>query len=134
MFAAGFTVGFGIFYALIITVSSAVGAAGRAFIWGGIHHIVLLLFGGVGAQKSFMHTVRAAAYAEGSAMPWLWIPIAGPFIAAFYGIRNTVIGYDEAHHCGIGRAVIALFSPAICCCGCAGLMAAMGAIPALMGP
>lgn len=134
MFAAGFTVGFGILYAFMITVMSAIGAAARAFIWGGIHHIVLLLFGGIGAQKSFMHTIRAAAYAEGSALPWLWIPIAGPFIAAFYGIRNTVIGYDEAHRCGIGRALLALFSPAICCCGCMGLMAAMGAIPALMGP
>ena len=133
-FTAGLTIGFAIAYGLVIMAASAVGAAARAFIWGGIHHVILMMFGGIGERKSFMHTVRAAAYAEGAAMPWMWIPIAGPFIAAFYGIRNTIVGYDETHKCGMGRAAVALFFPVICCCGCAGMMALLGGLPALMKP
>ncbi len=132
--AAGFSLGIGILYAIFITVGSAMGAAVRPFIWGGLHHVLLLMLGGVGERKTFMHTVRVAAYAEGASMPWIWIPIAGPFIAAFYGIKNLVVGYDETHRCGIGRALLVLFAPVLCCCGCQALMIAMGALPALMKP
>lgn len=133
-FAAGFTVGIAIVYAVVITASSAIGAAGRAFIWGGLHHVLLMLFGGIGERKSFMHTVRAAAYAEGAALPWIWIPVAGPFIAAFYGIRNTIVGYDETHKCGMGRAALVLFAPALCCCACMAFAMLLGGLPALFKP
>lgn len=131
--AAGFTFGIGIFYALLITTMSAVGAAMRAFLWAGVHHVLLMMLGGIGPRKTFMHTVRVAAYSEGAAMPWIWIPVAGPFIAAFYGIKNIVVGYDETHRCGTGRAALVLFAPLICCCGCNLLLVMMGFLPYIMG-
>ncbi|MFO0586139.1 MAG: hypothetical protein U0441_01305 [Polyangiaceae bacterium] len=126
MFAAGITVGLGVFYAITFTIFGAVAAVVRAFLWGGVHHLVLMLFGGVGQGRSFMHTVRALSYAEGAAIPWACIPIVGPFIALFYAIRNVAIGYDEAHRSGIGRALLAVFSPAMCCCCCMGFFALLG--------
>lgn len=130
--AAGFTFGMGIFYALMITVMSAMTAAVRPFLWGGLHHVLLSLFGGIGERKTFMHTVRVAAYAEGASMPWIWVPIAGPFIAIFFGIKDLVQGYDEVHRCGTGKALLVLFSPLICCCACNLLLALLGVIPALL--
>jgi hypothetical protein len=133
-FASGLSLGIGIVYAIFITIASAMGAAVRPFVWGGLHHLLLMLLGGVGERKTFMHTVRVAAYAEGASMPWIWIPIVGPFIAMFHGIRGLVVGYDETHQCGIGRALLVLFAPVICCCGCQALMIAAGALPAMMKP
>jgi hypothetical protein len=131
-FAAGFTLGIGLFYAVIITAMSAIGAAMRAFVWAGLHHVLLLMLGGIGERKTFMHTVRVAAYAEGAAMPWIWIPVAGPFIAMFHGIKNVVVGYDETHRCGTGRATLVLLAPLLCCCGCNLLMLALGLLPAIL--
>lgn len=133
-FAAGFSVGIGILYAFLITVGAAMGAAVRPFIWGGLHHLLLLLFRSVGETKSFMHTVRVAAYAEGASMPWIWIPIAGPFLALYYGVKGIVVGYDETHKCGVGKALLVLFAPVICCCGCQAFLILLGAIPALTKP
>jgi hypothetical protein len=132
--AAGFSLGIGIAYAIFITIGAAMGAAVRPFLWGGLHHLLLLLLGGVGERKSFMHTVKVAAYAEGASMPWIWVPIAGPFIAVFFGIKDLVVGYDEVHKCGIGKALLVLFAPLLCCCGCWLLVALFGAMPALFRP
>ena len=126
MFAAGITLGLGVFYAIMFTIGGAVIAVMRAFLWGGVHHLVLMLFGGTGQGRSFMHTVRALAYAEGAAIPWAVIPVVGPFIALFYAIRNVAIGYDEAHRSGVGRALIPIFSPAACCCCCMGVFTLLG--------
>jgi hypothetical protein len=131
-FAAGVSAGIGVFYALVLTMAGAIGAVTRPFLWGGLHHVVLLLFGGVGPRKTFMHTVRVAAYAEGAAAPWIWIPIAGPFLVLYYGIKDLVVGYDETHGCGIGRALLALSAPFLCCCGCNALVIGLAGIPALM--
>ncbi|MBK8251346.1 MAG: hypothetical protein IPK82_01590 [Polyangiaceae bacterium] len=133
-FGAGLTMGIGIFYAVLITFSSAVGAAIRPLLWGGLHHLLLMMLGGIGERKTFMHTVRVAAYAEGASMPWIWIPIAGPFIAMFYGIRNLVVGYDETHKCGTGKATLVLFAPFICCCLCNLFIVLLGVSPALFKP
>jgi hypothetical protein len=132
--AAGFSLGIGIVYAIFITIASAAGALMRPFIWGGLHHLLLMMLGGVGERRTFMNTVRVAAYAEGASMPWIWIPIAGPFLAMFYGIKDLVVGYDETHKCGIGRAFAVLAAPFVCCCLCNGLLIAMGALPAIMKP
>ncbi len=131
---AGFSIGIGIFYALIITASSAVGAVMRAFVWGGIHHVLLMLFGGIGERKTFMHTVRVVAYAEGASVPWIWIPIAGPFIALFFGIKDIVVGYDETHRCGVGKAILVLFAPVLCCCICNLVFVLLGFLPFLGRP
>ncbi len=132
--AAGFSFGIGIVYAVLITASASVGAAARPFIWGGLHHVLLMMLGGIGERKTFMHTVRVAAYAEGSAMPWIWIPIAGPFIAMFFGIKNIVVGYDETHRCGVGKATLVLFAPFLCCCACNLILVALGLLPMIMKP
>ena len=132
--AAGFSLGIGIIYAVFITVGSAMGALVRPFLWGGLHHLLLMMLGGIGERKSFMHTVRVAAYAEGASMPWIWIPIAGPFFALYYGVKNLVVGYDETHRCGVGKALLVLFAPFLCCCGCQALVMLVGASPALFKP
>ncbi len=132
--AAGFTIGFGILYGFMITVMSAIGSVVRAFLWGGFHHVLLMLLGGIGERKTFMHTVRVAAYAEGAAAPWIWIPIAGPFLVLFFGIKDLVLGYDETHRCGIGKALLVLSAPFLCCCACNIVLFALGLLPQLMKP
>jgi hypothetical protein len=132
--AAGVSIGAGILYAIMATVMYAVMAAIRPFLVGGLHHVLLLMFGGVGERKSFMHTVRVVAYAEGSAYPWIWIPIAGPFIVIYYVIKGLVLGYDETHRCGTGKALLVLFAPLLCCCACYAIMFALTAGTSLMKP
>lgn len=124
--AAGIGFGVGLIYAVIITAGATMGAAIRPFLWGGIHHVVLLMLGGVGERKTFMHTARVAAYTEGASLAWVLIPIAGPFLAAIFGVKNLLQGYDETHRCGIGKALLAVFAPFLCCCLCYLLIAAMG--------
>ena len=132
--AAGLTFGLGLFYAAVITVGGAMKRAVRPFLWGGLHHVLLMMLGGIGERKSFMHTVRVVAYAEGSAMPWIWIPVAGPFIAMFFGVKNLVVGYDETHRCGIGKALLVLAAPFLCCCGCGVMVMLLGMVPAFLKP
>ena len=42
----------------------------------------------------------------------------GGLLYAIFNLKNLVQGYDETHKCGAGKAVIAIFSPLICCCFC----------------
>ena len=124
--AAGISIGIGLVYAVIVAIGAAVGSVIRPFVWGGIHHVILLLVGGIGPQRSFMHTVRVAAYTEGAAFAWMFIPIAGPFIAPVFVIKNLVQGYDEVHGSGVGKALLAIFAPVLCCCACYLMLALMG--------
>lgn len=113
---AGMSIGIGLIYAVMAVIMWAVMGAIRPFLAGGLHHVLLLLFGGVGERKTFMHTVRVAAYTEGSSTIWMWIPIAGPFIALYFMTKGFVQGYDETHRCGVGKALLVILAPAFCCC------------------
>jgi hypothetical protein len=126
---------FAIFYFFALTIGGAINGAIGPFIIGGVHHLILMMLGGIGQGKTFMHTVRTAAYSHGAAYAWMLIPI--PPLAALvmmvFSIKNLTIGYDETHKCGTGKALLAIFAPIICCCICYALMFALGLGSSLMG-
>jgi hypothetical protein len=107
--------GFGI--ALFYPVMLVLGALISPWIYGGIHHLTLALFGGV--TKSYTHTVRVVGYSH-AAYFWCVIPIIGPFAALILTVISLVVGLDETHKCGVGKALGAvLLIPGICCmCWC----------------
>ena len=120
--SAGFGVGIGLLYLVMITVGQAMGGFINPWIIGGIHHLVLMLFGGT--TRSFDHTVRAFGYAMGAATAWGLIPLFGAFPMMVYALKNVAQAYDETHQCGVGKAVLAMLLPLIVCCACyAGLIA-----------
>lgn len=100
------------------------------FINGGIYHLTLALFGG--ATRSYTHSVRVAGYSHASYL-WLMIPIPAlsPVIAAIFALVALVVGLDETHKCGVGKAILGVVSIyglcCICWCGLQGTLAAVGA-------
>jgi hypothetical protein len=113
---AGFGIGIGIVYLLLMTVAQAFSGFVNPWVVGGIHHLLLMLF--KGANKGYDHTVRGFGYAMGAATPWMLIPILGVFPMMVFAIKNTIQAYDEIHQCGVGKVMLALFSPVLCCCLC----------------
>jgi hypothetical protein len=123
-----------IFYFFALAIGGVVGGAIGPFIGGGIHHLILMMLGGIGQGKTFMHTVRVAAYGYGAAQAWMLIPIPplAALVTAVFGIKNLAIGYDETHKCGTGKALLAIFAPLICCI-CYAAMVALGMGTSLLG-
>ncbi|MBI4702479.1 MAG: hypothetical protein HY744_15275 [Deltaproteobacteria bacterium] len=119
--AAGMSVGIGIFYLVAMTGGQAFNGFIAPWLGGGIHHVLLMLFAGIGPGRTYGHTVRAFGYGMGAAMPWVAIPGVGGIIALVFAIKNLVQGYDEVHHCGAGKALAAMFAPVLCCCACYGV-------------
>jgi hypothetical protein len=121
--SAGFGVGIGLFYLVVMTVGQAMGGFINPWIVGGIHHLVLMLFGG--AHRNYEHTVRGFGYAMGAAMAWGLIPALGVFPMLVFSWKNIVQAYDEIHQCGVGKAVLAMLAPVLVCCGCYALFVAL---------
>lgn len=113
---AGVGIGIGIVYLLVMTVGQAFAGFINPWIGGGIHHLLLMLF--KGANRGYEHSVRVFGYSMGAAQPWALIPVLGVFPMMVFSFKNLVQGYDETHQCGVGRVLIALLSPLICCCLC----------------
>jgi hypothetical protein len=117
---AGFGAGMGLLMFILFTVGGAVGGFISPWVWGGIHHLCLMLFGGVGAGREYVHTVRSHAYA--AAAPYLFapafiIPFIGPLAMVVFYVINHINGYDEMHQCGGGKAFGAVALPfGVCCC------------------
>ncbi len=100
-----------------VLVGAAWGFVGP-WILGGLHHLVLALFGGV-REKGFAHTVRAHAYANGAASVWLAIPVLGLLLALVFHAKNHMQGYAGVHDCGEGKASVAwLMTPVCGLCSC----------------
>lgn len=114
--AAGIGIGMGIVYLIIMTVGQAFSGFINPWVGGGIHHLLLMLF--KGANKTYDHTVRGFGYSMGAATPWMLIPVLGIFPMMVFSFKNLVQGYDEIHQCGVGKVLLALFSPVLCCCLC----------------
>jgi hypothetical protein len=88
------------------------------WIGGGIHHLLLLMFSGVGAGKDYAHTVRAHAYAQSAAYAFAPIPCVGGLLFLGMSLKNHIEGYDGMHGCGSGKAVGVWITPMVCgCCG-----------------
>ena len=85
------------------------------FIWSGLAHLCLMIFGG--ANQSFETTFRVFAFTQGSAGPLQIIPLCGGMISFVWAIVCNCIGLARAQETDTGRAVLAVFSPLILCCG-----------------
>ena len=83
------------------------------FIVSGILHVCLLLVGG--AQRSFETTFRVVCYASSTQL-WNLIPFCGGMVGGIWNLVLQIIGLREAHETTTGRAVLAVFLPAIVCC------------------
>jgi hypothetical protein len=105
--------GMGIGSAAIILVP--LGVVIILFIWSGLAHLCLMIFGG--ANKPFETTFRVFAFSEGSAGPLQIIPLCGGLISGIWAIVCNCIGLARAQETDTGRAVLAVFSPLIVCCG-----------------
>jgi hypothetical protein len=115
-----FAVGFVVVYAVIGFVGPWVG--------GGLHHLVLLLVGGVGPGRDYSHTVRAHAYASASPMLFGLVPFFGGMVMLVFSIINHINAYDEMHGCGGGKAFLAWAAPVFICCCCYAALIMMGAM------
>jgi hypothetical protein len=89
------------------------------WISGGIHHVGLMITGG--ATRPYSSTVRVVGY---SSAPEVFgvIPGVGGLLWFALKIVSLVIGLDETHKCGTGKAVFAALLPfiliCVCYCGC----------------
>jgi hypothetical protein len=85
------------------------------FIWSGLAHLCLMIFGG--ANQSFETTFRVFAFTHGSAGPLQIIPLCGGMISFVWALVCNCIGLARAQETDTGRAVLAVSSPLIVCCG-----------------
>jgi hypothetical protein len=85
------------------------------FIWSVLAHLCLMLFGG--ANHSFETTFRVFAFTQGSAGPLQIIPLCGGLISGVWALVCNCIGLARAQETDTGRAVLAVLSPLIVCCG-----------------
>ncbi|MGZ5522534.1 MAG: YIP1 family protein [Chthoniobacterales bacterium] len=85
------------------------------FIWSALAHLCLMIFGG--ANQSFETTFRVFAFTQGSAGPLQIIPLCGGLISGIWAIVCNCIGLARAQETDTGRAVLAVLSPLIVCCG-----------------
>jgi hypothetical protein len=134
MFAGGAVMAGAAFWFAAI-VCGGVGGFVLPWLTGGIHHVVLALLGGVPPDRSYSHTVRAHAYANGGATVFAVIPYLGALVSFGLGIKNHLEAYDEMHHCGGGRALAAYVAPVVCsCCGCVGGLGLFGSVASALSP
>jgi hypothetical protein len=85
------------------------------FIWSGLAHLCLMIFGG--ANQSFETTFRVFAFTQGSAGSLQIIPLCGGLISFVWAIVCNCIGLARAQETDTGRALLAVLSPLIVCCG-----------------
>jgi len=85
------------------------------FIWSALAHLCLMIVGG--ANQPFETTFRVFAFTQGSAGPLQIIPLCGGMISGIWAIVCNCIGLARAQETDTGRAVLAVFSPLIVCCG-----------------
>ena len=84
------------------------------FLSAGLLHVCLLML--KGAKHGFEATFRTVAYGY-SANILMVIPFCGGFLAALWALTLYIIGLREAHETTGGKAAMAVFLPAIACCG-----------------
>jgi hypothetical protein len=79
-----------------------------AFVWSGIIHVLLQLFGGT--SHGFQASFRVVCYAR-SAGVWHIVPIFGPLIGSIWYVALLVIGFTEAQEISLGKALAAILIP-----------------------
>lgn len=117
-------------YVIVATIIYAVMGFILPWIGGGLHHLGLMVFGGVAQGKGYTDTVRAHAYAQAASLLWIMIPLPylNSLISLVFSIINHVNAYDEVHRCGGGKAFLAWLSPLLLCCCCAFMAGMMSGV------
>ena len=105
----------GVFAIIAYPLMFALSALITPWISGGVYHLMLLLFRG--ATKPYTSTVRVMGYSNAATM-WMVIPGIGSLVSIGFHMVLTVIGLDEVHKCGIGKAIAAVLVPFVLFCGC----------------
>ena len=104
-------------YPVMFAVSSFI----NPWISGGLQHLTLMIF--KGATKPYTASVRVAAYSHAYYL-WMMVPFLGYALgwlpAMIFSIIGSIVGLDETHKCGTGKAALAVFLIpvllGICCC------------------
>lgn len=98
-------------------------------VWALLVHVSLFLTGA--ANRDFEATFRVVCYSSGPELLNV-IPVLGAWIGLAWKICIMVIGLREVHQISLVRSALAIFLPAIVCCGIS--IAAVGFIAAMVGP
>ena len=85
------------------------------FIWSGIAHLILTIFGW--RKEEYEASFRLIAYSEGPSF-FMIVPFIGGLISIIWQLVLVVIGVKEVHRTTIGQALIVVFLPSILCCLC----------------
>jgi hypothetical protein len=100
-----------------------------AFIWSGIVHVLLMLFGG--QKYPYETTFRTLAYAAGSTYPIGIVPVCGGLIASVWGCIAMIIGLAQTQETTMGKAAAAVLVPMVLCCALAALAVSAGVLAGL---
>jgi len=112
MGAMGLVGVFAIFvYPMLFAMSALIGP----WITGGVYHLMLLLLRG--ATRPYTTTVRVVGYSNAATL-WMLIPGVGSLVSLGFHLVLAVIGLDETHKCGVGKAIAAVLLPIVLICGC----------------
>ena len=105
----------GVFAVIVYPLMFALSALITPWISGGIYHLMLMLMSG--ATKPYTSTVRVCGYSNAATI-WMVIPGIGALVSIGFHLVLTVVGLDETHKCGTGKAVAAVLIPLVLVCGC----------------
>jgi hypothetical protein len=105
----------GLFAVVAYPIMFALAALITPWISGGVYHLMLMMLRG--ATKPYTNTVRVCGYANASTI-WMMIPGIGSLVSIGFHLVLTVVGLDETHKCGTGKAAAAVLLPMFLVCGC----------------
>jgi hypothetical protein len=88
------------------------------FIWSGILHLILIIFGW--NKENYESSFRLVAYSDGPSF-FKIIPIVGDIVSVVWQVVLVIIGIREVHKTTTGKAVLVVLLPllafCLCCCG-----------------
>lgn len=106
----GAIIGIGIWGVLVMIV---------LFVYSGLQHLALKMFGG--AKQGFEATFRSTAYTLGAAMPLVMIPFCGGLIHAVVFLVFACNGLARLHEISMGKSIgtviVGIVLPSVVCCG-----------------
>jgi hypothetical protein len=100
-----------LFFLILIPVNAII----RAFVWGGVEHLMLKLVGV--STRGFEATLRGACYATAPMLIGI-VPICGVQVYPVWEIVCRILAYRGVHRTTTGKAAAAVLLPlALCCVG-----------------
>lgn len=104
-------------------VSVPIGVITGIFVGAGLVHLMLLITGG--PHRSFDTTVRAVAFASGTAAILQVVPVVGAFIGYVVSVVLEIHAIREMHGTTTSTAALAVLMPTLLCVGVVGGLGAM---------